>query len=102
MDQHSDVLIVGAGLAGLSAARALARRGASTLVLEARERVGGRTLTRTLGRDAVDLGGQWIGPGQDRIAALARELGVATFPQYNAGKKILAIGGRVSTYSNPK
>lgn len=61
-----DVAIVGAGLAGLTAARDLLRKGVSVAVLEARDRVGGRTLSRHLqDGSVVELGGQWIGPGQD-------------------------------------
>lgn len=55
----------------------LVRRGITCAVLEARDRVGGRTLSTTLGRDTIDLGGQWIGPTQNRLAALAAELGIA-------------------------
>jgi monoamine oxidase len=97
-DRSADVLIVGAGVAGLIAARELAKRNRSCLVLEARDRVGGRTLTQKLGKDWVDLGGQWIGPTQDRLAALARELDVPIFPQHHEGKKILSWGGKVSTF----
>src|SRR5256885_3499878 len=86
----ADVIVVGAGLAGLSAARELQRRGASVLVLEARDRVGGRTLNEPIGDGkVVEVGGQWIGPGQDRIAALARELGVDTFPTHSAGPNVI-------------
>ena len=62
-----DVVIVGAGLAGLCAAKKLVECGhRDILVLEARDRVGGRTLTTTVEGQVVDLGGQWIGPGQRR------------------------------------
>lgn len=94
----ADVLIVGAGVAGLTAARELTKLHRSCLVLEARDRVGGRTFSQKLGRDWIDLGGQWIGPRQDRLAALAKELGVATFPQYEQGTKILSWGGKIRTY----
>jgi monoamine oxidase len=97
--QTLDVVIVGAGLAGLIAARTLKRRGLSCQVVEARDRVGGRTLSQKLAGDVIDLGGQWIGPTQHRLAALARELGVATFPQYHHGRKLLSWGGRVRSYS---
>jgi monoamine oxidase len=97
-DQTADVLIIGAGVAGLIAARELAKRNRSCLVLEARDRVGGRTFTQKLGKDWVDLGGQWIGPTQDRLAALARELDVPIFPQHHEGKKILSWGGKLSTF----
>ncbi|HEU4323268.1 MAG TPA: flavin monoamine oxidase family protein [Roseiflexaceae bacterium] len=93
-----DILIVGAGLAGLTAARRLAEAGRSVLVLEASGRVGGRTLSHPLQNDVIDLGGQWVGPTQRRVLALARELGVATFPQHTDGRKILAVNGRHRTY----
>ena len=96
--QEQDVVIVGAGISGLVAARELVRRGRRPVVLEARDRVGGRTLSVPLGADTIDLGGQWIGPTQDRVRRLAQELGVATFPQYHQGRKLLSLGGRVTTY----
>ena len=94
-----DVVVVGAGLAGLSAARELRAAGRSVVVVEARDRVGGRTLSRPLGRDVIDLGAQWIGPGQQRIERLARELGVRTFAQFQRGRRVLDVGGRLRTYS---
>ncbi|AXF25308.1 amine oxidase [Burkholderia pyrrocinia] len=89
-----DVAIIGAGLAGLTAARDLKRAGcASFVVLEARDRVGGRTYNHDLGHGVVsEAGGQWIGPGQTAIADLARELGVDTFPTFYAGKTVVLAG----------
>jgi len=94
-----DVLVLGAGLAGLFAARTLAQQGLRVRVLEARDRVGGRTLSHRLSSgDIIELGAQWLGPGQDRLIRLVRELGLATLAQPYQGKKVLAIGDRVSTY----
>ena len=98
--READVAIVGAGLAGLVAARELTAAGARVVVLEARDRVGGRTLNEPLGDgQVVEVGGQWIGPTQDRIAALARELGVETFPTHVAGARLIELRGRVRRYS---
>lgn len=87
--QHSDVIVVGAGLSGLVAAWRLARAGVQVRVLEARARVGGRTLSRPLGRGVADLGGQWIAPAQDRVLGLAEELGVARFDQRRDGRAVV-------------
>ena len=68
--------MVGAGLAGLMAARELVAARRNVLVIEARDRVGGRTLNASIGGGKVtELGGQWVGPTQDRLLALAGELG---------------------------
>ena len=94
-----DVVVVGAGLAGLVAARDLLAAGLSVLVLEARERIGGRLLNHTLENGAVvELGGQWVGPTQDRVLALAEELGVGLFPTYTEGEHLLAMDGAVERY----
>jgi len=93
-----DAIVVGAGLAGLRAARALTAGGATTVVLEARDRVGGRTLSQPLGKTIVDLGGQYIGPGQNRLARLVQEFVVPTVPTFHRGTKVLALNGRRKTY----
>ena len=100
MDAHeADVVVVGAGLAGLTAARELTAAGASVVVLEARDRVGGRTLNEPLGDgQVVEVGGQWIGPTQDRLAALARDVGVDTFRSYTDGRHLVEFGGKVRRY----
>jgi monoamine oxidase len=94
-----DVAIVGAGVSGLTCARALVAGGVSVKVVEARDRVGGRTLSLPIGGAVFDLGGQWLGARQKRLAGLAAELGVETFPQYARGQKMLEVGGRISRYS---
>jgi monoamine oxidase len=95
----ADVVVVGAGLAGLVAARQLAASGRSVIVLEARDRVGGRTLNASVGAGkVVEMGGQWVGPTQDRILALAGELGVETFPTYYEGRNVLQLRGKRRSY----
>lgn len=100
MAEWADVLVVGAGLAGLTAARDLVAAGRSVLVLEARDRVGGRVLNQDIGDGkVVEMGGQWAGPTQDRLLALAAELGVATFRTYDTGRKVLHFNGKHGSYS---
>lgn len=95
----ADVVVVGAGLSGLSAARALADAGREVVVLEARDRVGGRLLNATLGDGVtVDLGGQWVGSDHVRVQRLAAELGVEIFPQHGAGRNLLDVGGKRRRY----
>jgi monoamine oxidase len=85
-----DVVVVGAGLAGLAAGQALKKAGVSFVVLEARDRVGGRTLNRKLkrGGEIAEIGGQWVGPTQDRVLALIDELGLELFDTYVDGANV--------------
>lgn len=93
------MVIVGAGLAGLAAARELQAAGREAIVLEARDRVGGRTLNEPIGDGkVVELGAQWVGPGQDRINSLIAELGLETFPTYGHGENLFERSGKVSGY----
>ena len=99
---EANVAIVGAGLAGLVAARRIAAAGARPLVVEACDRVGGRLLNEEIGDGkVVEVGGQWIGPTQERIAALAAELGVGTFPTHDEGRHLIEMAGKVSSYEGP-
>jgi monoamine oxidase len=96
----ADVVVAGAGLAGLTAARELRQAGRDVVVLEARDRVGGRTLNAEIGDGkVVEIGGQWVGPTQDRVLALARDLGVDTFPTWSEGQNVISTGGRLRRYS---
>jgi monoamine oxidase len=100
MERSADVLVVGAGLAGLTAARELTVAGRSVLVLEARDRVGGRVVNWDIGgAKIVEMGGEYAGPTQDRVLALAADLGVQTFPTYDSGMKVLHFNGKRGTYS---
>lgn len=102
-----DVVVVGAGISGLVTARALAQKGRSVLVVEARDRVGGRVLNHRLRTgQTIESGGAFIGPTQDKIAALAAELKVPTFMEYDTGKStyvssgmLTAVTGKRQTYS---
>lgn len=93
-----DVIVVGAGFAGLTAARALRKAGRSVVVLEADDRVGGRTKAGRVAGETVDMGGQWVGPTQTRLLALASEMGVRTYDQHATGDHIIEIAGYRQTY----
>jgi monoamine oxidase len=98
-----DVVVVGAGLAGLRCAERLTAAGRSVVVLEARDRVGGRTLNADLSDvvpgAVVEVGGQWLGPGQERALALLDELGLTTHPTHTRGAHVLLHRGRVRRYT---
>ncbi|WP_064442390.1 flavin monoamine oxidase family protein [Hoyosella altamirensis] len=86
--RESDVIIIGAGATGLSAARTLKKAGASVTVIEARDRVGGRTWTADIDGATLEVGGQWISPDQTALLNLVDELGLETFSRYREGENI--------------
>lgn len=89
-----DVVVVGAGFAGLCAARALLAGGRRVEVLDARDRVGGRVKPGKIAGITVDLGGQWVGPKHTRLSALLAEHGIAKADQYLEGQSLVELKGR--------
>jgi len=99
MTKQHDVVVIGAGLSGLRAAQLLAPDH-DVCVLEARDRVGGRALAHTFANgDTVDIGGQWVGPGQDRLYALIEAMGRRVYPLHDDGDRLMLNRGRLSRYT---
>jgi monoamine oxidase len=96
--QMIDCVVIGGGFAGLAAADRLLAAGASVHLLEARDRVGGRVCTVDLGGTPIDIGGQWLGPTQDRMYALCERFGMATYPMHVAGQHLLSLDGGLRGY----
>src|SRR6476469_10528653 len=92
---EADVVIVGAGLSGMIAARRVLEAGLVPLVLEADDRVGGRILTEHVDGIPLELGAQWIGDTHHRMQALAAELGVQIYDQFEDGETPYEFGGEV-------
>lgn len=94
-----DVIIIGAGFSGLAAAKILHSQNLSFSILEARDRIGGRVYTKKFEDGKyLDFGGQWIGPGQDRMYELCSEYRIKYYTTYNEGKHILDFNGRIKKY----
>jgi monoamine oxidase len=95
----ADVCVVGAGFAGMTAGLRLRQAGRTVAVLEARDRLGGRTFTEYLPDGTpIERGGAWLGPGQDRAYALVAEMGVTTYPTWLEGQNVLVHRGTVHRY----
>jgi monoamine oxidase len=96
----ADVCVIGAGYAGLMAARRLTQAGKTVVVLEARDRIGGRIWTESLADGtAVDRGGAWLGHTHDRMFGLAAEVGVSTYKTWVKGAHLLIDGDRTRKYT---
>lgn len=93
-----DVVVVGAGFAGLTAARDLSREGYDVVVLEGRDRVGGRSFTGQVAGLPVDLGASFVGPTQDAVLALAADLGCETTPTFCDGANVINWRGTIRSY----
>ncbi|WP_249643723.1 flavin monoamine oxidase family protein [Nocardia sputi] len=95
-----DFCVIGGGFAGLTAALRLKQAGRSVALLEARDRLGGRTFTEVRDDGSwIDRGGAWIGPGQDRVQALMTEFGVASYKQYTDGSALMVVDGKQHRYT---
>jgi putrescine oxidase len=83
-----DVVIIGAGAAGTTAANELKKAGLSVVVLEARDRVGGRLWTDVIDGAMLEIGGQWVSPDQDALKETIEELGLETYSRYRDGDSV--------------
>jgi monoamine oxidase len=97
--RSADVIVVGAGAAGLKASLDLMAQGRSVIVLEAKDRVGGRLKPTTVAGRVGDLGGQWVGAGHDVLMAEAARHGVALYSQHDAGKTIMQMFGKLVSFT---
>ena len=99
--RHADVVVVGAGYAGLTAAHEIAAAGRSVIVMEARHRVGGRSFNHNLpGGKWSELGATFVGPTQDHVKRIAKEMGVGLFDTYDKGQDVYRAGGSNQEYSD--
>ncbi len=87
-----DIVIIGAGVSGLTAATELRKAGLTVAVLEARDRVGGRLWTDDVEGAMLEIGGQWVSPDQDALKETIAELGLETFARYRTGENVYING----------
>src|SRR5690348_4574 len=99
MNRQVDVIIVGAGIAGLKAAQELIDAGRSVIVLEANDRAGGRLKRWDVGDYVGDVGGQWVGKGHSVLLGEANRFGIQTYEQYESGKTLLQLLGKLVSFT---
>ncbi|HZC17804.1 MAG TPA: flavin monoamine oxidase family protein [Caulobacteraceae bacterium] len=99
MERKAEVIVIGAGMAGLKAANELADLGCSVIVLEAGDRVGGRLKRGEVAGRVVDFGGQWVGASHHVLLAEAKRLGIAAYPQYAKGQATLQLDGKITRFA---
>lgn len=99
-NQHQtvDVAVVGGGLSGLAAARALVQAGRSVVVLEASDRVGGRVRNGFVSGAVCELGAQWVSPDHVRLQALLKELDIQSFETYTTGSSTFDFDGTITRF----
>ncbi len=95
MSGKADVIVIGAGFAGLKAAQELVALGRSVILLEAKDRVGGRVKRAEVAGRTADVGGQWVGAGHSELLAEAARRGIGTYKQYETGKTVMQLLGKV-------
>lgn len=95
MPERADTVVIGAGVGGLAVARGLQAEGASVVVLEARDRVGGRLRSIPAGASGIDLGATWFWPNEPRVLGLVEGLGLQVHPQHTAGDALYQVPGQV-------
>ena len=96
---EADVIVVGAGFAGLKAAQDLVAQGRSVILLEANNRVGGRIKRSEVAGRVVDVGGQWVGTGHDLLLGEANKYGIRTYAQYDSGKTVMQLLGKLTQFT---
>lgn len=98
LHNRTEVLVVGAGFSGLAAALQLKKQGVKVLLIEAREKAGGRVKTHFLADGTqIDLGGQWVGPNQENMLELIKQYNLSTFPSHTVGESVVLYNKSVLT-----